>query len=195
MPSQLDAKAHQFLSIIQKDSQAMLQFIDNLISLSRFEHREIPSSNINMMELAETVLSELSNYTPETPEIRHELRIEVLPPAYGDRMMVRQVFFNLLSNAIKFSGPRETPLIEIGCIAGDEQNTYYIRDNGVGFDMQHAQQLFGLFQRFHPSDQFEGTGIGLAIVQRIIQRQGGKMWAEGEIGKGATFYFALPKGH
>jgi light-regulated signal transduction histidine kinase (bacteriophytochrome) len=106
--------------------------------------------------------------------------------------MVRQVLFNLLSNAIKFSKSKENRVIEIGSLAGETQHTYYVRDNGVGFNMEHAGKLFGVFERLHTSKEFEGTGIGLAIVQRIIHRQGGKVWAEGEIGKGATFYFTLP---
>jgi two-component system sensor histidine kinase/response regulator len=107
--------------------------------------------------------------------------------------MARQVLFNLLSNAIKFSKPKENRVIEIGSLVGETQHTYYVRDNGVGFDMEHAGRLFGVFECLHASKEFEGTGIGLAIVQRIIHRQGGKVWAEGEIGKGATFYFTLPK--
>ena len=108
--------------------------------------------------------------------------------------MIRQVFFNLLSNAIKFTRPRKTPVIEIGYLEGKGQNTYYVRDNGVGFDMQQAGKIFEVFQRLHDSSDFEGTGIGLAIVQRIIHKQGGKVWAEGEVGRGAAFYFTLPKG-
>jgi light-regulated signal transduction histidine kinase (bacteriophytochrome) len=108
--------------------------------------------------------------------------------------MIRQVLFNLLSNAIKFSRPREEGVIEIGYLDGEGQTAYYVRDNGVGFDMQHAGKLFGVFQRLHGTREFEGTGLGLAIVQRIIQRQGGKVWAEGKVDKGATFYFTLPKG-
>ena len=191
---QLDSKGQQFLSVIQRDTQKMLQLIDNLFALSRVKHQETKPSNIDMEELAKTVYDEIKSISQDIPEDTIQLKVEALPSAYGDPSMLRQVFFNLLSNAIKFSRPKETPRIEIGCIDGKEQCTYFVRDNGVGFDIQQASKLFGVFQRLHNSSDFEGTGIGLAIVQRIIHRQGGKVWAEGEVDKGATFYFTLPKG-
>ena len=107
--------------------------------------------------------------------------------------MLRQVFLNLLSNAIKFSSPRDESLIEIGGHAEDGRNVYYVRDNGVGFDMRYASKLFGVFQRLHAPVGFAGTGVGLAIAQRIIKRHGGTIWAESKVNEGATFYFALPK--
>jgi PAS domain S-box-containing protein len=190
---QFDQKGWQFLSIIQKDAQKMLQLVDNLMALSRFKHREMTPSLIDMEEMARTVFEELKRISPDTPDRLPQLRVGSLRPAYGDSTMVRQVFFNLLSNAIKFSRPREQGVIEIGYLDGEGQTAYYIKDNGVGFDMQHADKLFGVFQRLHGTREFEGTGIGLAIVQRIIHRQGGKVWAEGEVDKGATFYFTLPR--
>ena len=147
-----------------------------------------------MENLARIVYDELKTMSPEIPEGILQLKVETLPSAYGDPAMIRQVFFNLLANAIKFSRSRENAVIEIGFEAGEDDHTYYVRDNGVGFDMNHVDKLFGVFQRLHNGDQFEGTGIGLAIVQRIIHRQGGQVWAEGETGKGATFYFTLPIG-
>jgi PAS domain S-box-containing protein len=192
---QLDPKGAQFLSIIQRDSQKMLQLIDNLLALSRFQHQEIQPLNIDMENLARVVYDELKAMSPEIPERSLQFKVKRLPPAYGDPAMIRQVFFNLLTNAVKFSRSRENAVIEIGFEPGDKGNTYYVRDNGVGFDMHHVDKLFGVFQRLHDSDQFEGTGIGLAIVQRIIHRQGGQVWAKGEIGKGATFYFTLPGDH
>src|SRR4029079_13601225 len=122
------------------------------------------------------------------------LELQELPPAFGDRNMVRQVFLGLLSNAFKFTRPKDTPQIEIGYKeATGNQNVYYIRDNGVGFDMRYADKLFGVFQRLHGGDDFEGTGVGLALVQRIILRHGGRIWAEGKVNEGATFYFSLPR--
>jgi len=190
---QLDSKGQSFLSIIQRDTQRMLQLIDNLMALSRFEHQEIRPSNIDMEEMTRTVFEELKTISFDSPEVAIQLKLEPLPSAHGDPTMVRQVLFNLLSNAIKFSRSRENRVIEFGSLAGETQHTYYVRDNGVGFDMEHAGKLFGVFERLHTSKEFEGTGIGLAIVQRIVHRQGGKVWAEGEIGKGATFYFTLPR--
>ena len=119
--------------------------------------------------------------------------IKTLPPARGDHTMIRQVFYNLLSNAIKFTKPKEAGIIEVGCITGENVHIYYVKDNGVGFDMQHAAKLFEVFQRLHSADEFEGTGVGLAIVQRIIERHGGRVWADGKVNEGATFYFTLPK--
>jgi light-regulated signal transduction histidine kinase (bacteriophytochrome) len=120
------------------------------------------------------------------------LDIGPLPRVRGDRTMMRQVFVNLLSNAIKYSGIKENATIQVGgSVVGDEA-ICFVKDNGVGFDMQYVDRLFGVFQRLHRSSDFEGTGIGLAIVKRVVTRHGGRVWAEGEVGKGATFYFALP---
>ena len=148
-------------------------------------------SDIDMGELAKAVFEELKSIIPEQTL---RLDIKTLPPAHGDQSMIRQVFVNLLSNAIKFTRPKGAGVIEIGCMVKENQNIYYVKDNGVGFDMRYAGELFGVFQRHHTVDEFEGTGVGLAIVQRIIHRHGGKVWAEGEVNKGATFYFTLPRG-
>jgi len=191
---QLDVKGQHVLSVIQRDTQKMSQLIDNLIALSRFEHQEVKPSDVDMGEIANAVFEEIRSISPDIPQDSLQFKLEPLPPSYGDPVMIRQVFFNLLSNAIKFSRPKQIGVVELGCMTGENQNTYYIKDNGVGFDMQHASKLFGVFQRLHTSHEFQGTGIGLAIVQRIIHRQGGKVWAEAEVGKGATFYFTLPKG-
>ncbi|MGE5443906.1 MAG: sensor histidine kinase [Ignavibacteriales bacterium] len=141
-----------------------------------------------MAGLAKAVFSELRPYTHERAP---QLSIHTLPPAQGDRAMIHQVFINLLSNAIKFTSSRENPIIEVGGYVEGKENIYYVRDNGVGFDMQYANKLFGVFQRLHRQDEFEGTGVGLAIVQRIIHRHGGRVWAEGKVGERATFYFTL----
>jgi two-component system sensor kinase len=107
--------------------------------------------------------------------------------------MIRQVLYNLISNAFKFTRPKDNPSVEIGFGDGGNQHTYYVRDNGVGFDMQYSQKLFGVFQRLHSVEEFEGTGVGLALVQRIVLRHGGRVWAEGKVNEGSTYYFSLPK--
>ena len=143
-----------------------------------------------MEKLAHAVIEELQ---PSIAGNKLQLEIEPLPPATGDRAMMHQVFVNLLSNAIKFSRTNETPRIKVGATVKDDETIYYVKDNGVGFDMQFVDKLFGVFQRLHSVNEFEGTGIGLAIVKRIITRHGGRVWAEGKVNEGATIYFALPK--
>ena len=121
-----------------------------------------------------------------------KVEIAALPTSSGDRAMMRQVFVNLLSNAIKFSCRKENPVIKVGGSIQGNEAVYFVRDNGVGFDMKYVDKLFGVFQRLHAVNDFEGTGIGLAIVKRIITRHGGRVWAEGQVNEGATIYFALP---
>jgi PAS domain S-box-containing protein len=189
-PNHVDAKGQQFLSMIHSSTQKMVQLIDDLLTFSRSGHQQMQPSDIDMEELARGVLEELRNIIPEQTLL---LDIKTLPPARGDQSMIRQVFVNLLSNAIKFTRPKEAGVIEVGCIVKENENIYYVKDNGVGFDMRYASKLFEVFQRQHTVDEFEGAGVGLAIVQRIIHRHGGQVWAEGETGKGATFYFTLHK--
>ena len=187
----LDAKGQQFLSMMHSSTQKMLQLIDDLLVFSRSEHQQMEPSDIDIGELAKGVFEELKSIIPEQTLL---LDIKTLPSARGDQSMIRQVFVNLLSNAIKFTRPKGAGVIEVGCMVKKNQNIYYVKDSGVGFDMRYAGELFGVFQRHHTVDEFEGTGIGLAIVQRIIHKHGGKVWAEGEVDKGATFYFTLPRG-
>jgi two-component system sensor kinase len=143
-----------------------------------------------MDELVKSVFDEVQAANKERQVV---LNAQKLPPAFGDRAMLRQVLYNVISNAFKFTRPRSNPTIDIGFQEGGSQNTYYIRDNGVGFDMQYSPKLFGVFQRLHSVDDFEGTGVGLALVQRIVLRHGGRVWGEGKVNEGATFYFSLPK--
>ncbi len=186
----LDEKGQQFLSMIHSNAQKMLQLIDDLLTFSRSEHQQMKPSDIDIGELAKAVFEELKSIIPEQILL---LDIRPLPPARGDQSMIRQVFVNLLSNAIKFTRPKGAGVIEIGCMVKENQDIYYVKDNGVGFDMQYAGKLFGVFQRHHAIDEFEGTGVGLAIVQRIIHRHGGQVWAEGRVNEGAIFYFSLPR--
>jgi light-regulated signal transduction histidine kinase (bacteriophytochrome) len=146
-------------------------------------------ADIDMDNLFREVWEELRTINPER---LMTLKIDRLPPSQGDRALIKQVITNLLSNAVKFTGRRDPAIIEVCGQAKENETVYAIKDNGVGFDMQFADRLFTVFQRLHSKDDFEGTGVGLAIVQRIILRHGGRVWAEGEVDKGATFSFSLP---
>jgi light-regulated signal transduction histidine kinase (bacteriophytochrome) len=184
---QLDAAGQHLLQRIRHNVRRMNQLIDDLLAFSRVGRQEIVKARIAMQALVHEVLEELKSTASE------RLRFEVgaLPPARGDQAMIRQVLINLLANAIKFTRHRESPRIEIGAQAGHTHHTYAVKDNGAGFDMRDADRLFGVFQRLHSPQEFEGTGVGLAIVQRIIHRHGGRVWAEAQLGQGATFYFTL----
>jgi light-regulated signal transduction histidine kinase (bacteriophytochrome) len=143
-----------------------------------------------MKRLVEEVLGGL-----EAPgERRPSVVLGEIPPARGDAALVKQVWANLLGNAIKFSGKREQPVIEVGGREDGAETVYFVKDNGAGFDMQYYDQLFGVFRRLHGAHEFAGTGVGLAIVQRVVTRHGGRVWAEGKVGEGAVFYFSLPTG-
>lgn len=186
----LDPEFNRLLHIIQSNVQHMGQLIEDLLAFSRFGRQEMHFTVIEMTELARAVADELASSVPE----RHlQVEMQPLPPALGDRGMMRQVWVNLLANAIKFTRGKDPAVIEVGHLVRDNWNVYYVKDNGVGFDMQYSNKLFGVFQRLHAADEFEGTGVGLAIVQQIIQRHGGRVWAEGRVHEGATIYFRLPR--
>ncbi len=185
----IDDEGRRLLSVIRKNTQNMGQLIDDLLSFSRLGRQEIKLSEINMSELARIIFEEVK---PNDPAQNPKLEIHSLPLAYGDRAMIKQVFANLLSNALKFSRKKEESIIEVGGRIEGKENLYYVKDNGVGFDMNYVDKLFGVFQRLHSQGEFEGTGVGLALVKRIIHRHGGRVWAEGKVGEGATFYFTLP---
>jgi PAS domain S-box-containing protein len=186
----LDDEGKRLLNTIRDNTNKMGSLIEDLLKLSRIGRKDIEHSEIDMDKLAKAVFAEIKATVPER-EI--QLDIKPLPAAYGDEGLIRQVFFNLLFNAIKFTRYKENSVIEVGGNVKGPENVYYVKDNGVGFDMQYADKLFGTFQRLHSDKEFEGTGIGLAIVQRIIHRHGGRIWAEGKVNEGATFYFSLPK--
>ena len=185
----LDDKGKDFLSRINNSSKKLNQLIGDLLSFSRVSMTEILKYDFNMEELAQKLVNEL---TPTIGERDIKFEIKQMPSAYGDLFMMNQVLLNLLSNAIKFTHTRETAMIEAGGYSENDENVYYVRDNGIGFDMKLSDRLFGLFQRIHSSQEVEGTGLGLVIVKNIIEKHGGRVWAEGKPDEGATFYFTLP---
>ncbi|MBI3919314.1 MAG: PAS domain S-box protein [Betaproteobacteria bacterium] len=186
----LDEEGRRLLGVVRDSSQNMGALIDDLLAFSRLGRKAITAIEVDMNALVREVLNELR---PVAGESAQRCVIEPLPAAWCDRALLRQVWVNLLSNAFKFAGKREQPVIKVaGHHAGE--NVYSVSDNGAGFDMQYYDKLFGVFQRLHSNDEFPGTGAGLAIVRRVVTRHGGRVWAEGKVNEGATFYFALPKG-
>ncbi|HLF73704.1 MAG TPA: PAS domain S-box protein [Anaerolineales bacterium] len=186
----LDEEGKRVCRVISREAQHMGQLIDDLLAFSRLGRKEMHSTRIDMKALASSVFAEL--IATENPQ-RIDFHINRIPPAAGDSSLIRQVWVNLLSNAVKFSSKAERAVIEVGSRQSQDECIYYVRDNGAGFDMEYVNKLFGVFQRLHSEKDFEGTGVGLAIVQQVIRRHGGRVWAEGEVGKGATFYFSLPR--
>ncbi len=186
----LSEEGKRLLDVVSKNAMHMSQLIDDLLAFSRIARKDFMKRRVPMGDLAKVVAEELQQ---DPQGKRCQITFKPLPDAQGDAPLLRQVWTNLLSNAIKFTRPVATPLIEIGAEDNGKAVTYYIHDNGVGFDMQFSNKLFGVFQRLHSVSEFEGTGVGLAIVQRIILKHGGRVWADGKINKGSTFYFSLPK--
>jgi light-regulated signal transduction histidine kinase (bacteriophytochrome) len=180
----------RYLRIIAESAAQMGMLIDNLLAFSRLGRTEMRQTLVNMEDLVKEVLQEIAT-DMRNREI--EWDIHSLPEVRGDRSMLKQVWMNLLSNAVKYTGPRLPAKIKVGCTEGNGEWEFYVRDNGVGFDMKYFSKLFGVFQRLHTAEEFEGTGIGLATVQRTVRRHGGQAWAEGKVGEGATFYFKLPR--
>lgn len=187
----IDDEGKRYLSLIRDNAHQMGRLIDDLLTFSRLGRQQMTRNQIDMAALAKTVFDELAQVMPER---RLVFRIGFTPPARGDIVLVRQVLVNLLSNAIKFTAPRARASIEFGYLKDLGGGAYYVKDNGVGFDMRYVDKLFGVFQRLHSVTEFEGTGVGLALVHRIITRHGGRVWAESTMDQGAIFYFTLPKG-
>jgi signal transduction histidine kinase len=187
--SKLDEEGRRLLDVIVANTDKMSRLIDDLLDFSRMSRQQMAFATVDLADIADAVCFELKSAEKGR---RIEFKIGTLPTARGDRNLLRQVLFNLLSNAVKFTCPKPEARIKIDGRAGQGENVYSIQDNGVGFDMEYVHKLFGVFQRLHGSNEFEGTGVGLAIVQRIIQRHGGRVWAESGKGGGATFYFTLP---
>ena len=187
----LDEQSQHYMANISDSAKRMSILIDDLLSFSRMGRQEMSKTQVDLDPLVEDVIRE---FRSETEGRNIAWQIGPLPQVTGDRAMLRVVLINLISNALKFTQPREQAEIEIGCMHDREkETTIFVRDNGVGFDMKYADKLFGVFQRLHRADEFEGTGIGLANVHRIISRHGGRTWAKGEVDQGATFYFSLPQ--
>jgi PAS domain S-box-containing protein len=185
----LDDEGRRLLDVITGNTRKMGQLIDDLLAFSRLSRQQMAFGPVDMVALADDVFPELKSTEKGR---RIEFKINALPAAHGDRSMLRHVLLNLLSNALKFTRPRAKARIEFGGQAAIGETIYYVKDNGVGFDMEYAHKLFGVFQRLHGSEEFEGTGVGLAIVQRIVLRHGGRVWAKSGKKGGATFYFSLP---
>ncbi|MEW6569961.1 MAG: GSU3473 family protein [Nitrospirota bacterium] len=177
------------INTIQMSAQKMERIIKDLLLFSRSGRKDIKSVKNDMWNLMTTVLDE---FKPLSEGRMIKFDIKALPPAYGDIGLIKQVLINLLSNAIKFTRSKDMAVIEVGCKVEENENIYYIRDNGIGFDSQDTEKIFTPFSRLSEARDFEGTGVGLSIVERIIKRHGGKVWAEGKINEGATFYFSLP---
>jgi len=189
--SRLDEKGRRYMMMILESAKRMGALIDDLLAFSRIGRAETRETMVSLDQLVKEVQNEVSS---ETEGRNVTWKIGPLPDLYGDRSMLKQVLVNLISNAVKFTRTRQQPEIEIGCTEKRKEGVVvFIRDNGVGFDMKYVNKLFGVFQRLHRTDEFEGTGIGLATVQRIVHRHGGQVWAEAQVGSGATFYLSLPR--
>jgi PAS domain S-box-containing protein len=187
----LDEKSNRYMNMILESAKRMGNLIDDLLTFSRIGRAETQMTIVKLDQLVKEVHSELQQETKGRDIL---WKIDTLPVCRGDRSMLRVVLVNLLSNAVKFTRGQPHAKIEIGCADGNKDEiVVFVRDNGAGFDMKYVQKLFGVFQRLHHADAFEGTGIGLATVQRIIHRHGGKAWGEGAVDEGATFYFSVPK--
>lgn len=185
----LDAHGKKCIDVIMNNSMRMGQLINDLLDFSRLGRKPMVRKKVVMNELVAAVREEIKSHSG--PTYHAEVVQRNLADAVADPSMLRQVWVNLISNAVKYSAKKEKPLIEIGMDKQDSKDVYFIRDNGAGFDMAHADKLFGVFSRLHNQSEFNGTGVGLALVSRIITKHGGKIWAEAEVGKGATFYFTL----
>jgi len=184
--SKVDHEGQRLLGNVRRNVDKMSSLIDELLTLSRIGMKDIQIVTIEMADLVNTVLEELTEMKGSS-----KIKITKLGTAKGDIALIKQVLVNLISNAFKYSVKKETPEIEIGSDSRENETQFYIKDNGVGFDMEYSNKLFGVFQRLHDPQEYQGTGVGLAIVKRIIIRHGGRVWAEGKEGEGATFYFTL----
>ena len=186
--AQLPEEGRRHLERIRASALRMGMLIDDLLAFSRLSRQSVNRLTVDTNQLVQSVLDELK---PQRDGRQIEIKIGELPVCHGDPALLKQIWVNLISNAIKYTRGREPGIIEIGCAPENNENVFFVRDNGAGFDMQYANKLFGVFQRLHRAEEFEGTGVGLAIVQRIVHRHGGRVWAQAEVNRGATFYFTI----
>lgn len=186
--NKLDASEQDNISVMTLNARRMGKLIDDLLDFSRLGKAALVKSPVNMTAMVKEILAEVRT---EDKNMHAEVIVGEMPSASGDPALIKQVWVNLISNAIKYSRKKEKPVVEIGAISHNGQTVYYIKDNGAGFDMEHSGKLFSVFQRLHKVTEYEGTGVGLALVHRIITKHGGKVWAEGKVESGATFYFKL----
>jgi len=186
----LSEDAREIMEEIISNSKKMGQLIDNLLEFSQIGKLNVSIGYVGMKELLDSVIKDLEQQ--EEADRKINISLKNIVNLKGDKNMLKQVFINLISNAFKYTGKKAESFIEIGSYMEDKDCVYYVKDNGAGFDMQYYDKLFGVFQRLHSSNEFEGTGVGLAIIQRIITKHGGKVWAEGKVNEGACFYISLP---
>lgn len=185
----LDEEGIRLFGNIEANARKMGRLIDDLLEFSRLGRKELKKAELNIADLVTMVVKEVSTAASHKAEIK----IHPLPNANADYSLLTQVFLNLVSNAVKYSSKKDRPHVEIGSEENDKEYIFYVKDNGAGFNMKYYDKLFGVFQRLHETKEFEGTGVGLAIVARIVTKHGGKVWAKGKVNEGATFYFSLPK--
>ena len=194
----LDAEGHRYLAVIRQNSRRMGALIDDLLAFSRLGRQPVACSEVNVDSLVREVVEEvLQTGLPgghDQASAAPQIDVQPLPPARGDRGLLRQVWANLIDNAVKYSSKAARPIIQVSGRRVGAETHYSVRDNGVGFNMENSEQLFRVFQRMHRADEFSGTGVGLAIVHRVVTRHGGRVWAEGKVNHGAVFSFALPQG-
>lgn len=184
----LTESAEKALGTLHANARRMGFLIDDLLRFSRVGQEQLKKSEIDFQELVSEVMNSMQ---PSIPQ-KSEIKVHPLPAAVADYRLISQVWANLIGNAIKYSSKKENPMIEIGCDHSDGEIVFYVKDNGAGFDMKYADKLFAVFQRLHLPEDFEGTGVGLALSKRIVVRHGGRIWAESRVDDGATFYFSLP---
>ena len=189
---QLNEEGRNYLERIRNGGRRMGELIDDLLAFSRLSRQTMSRQVLDSVKLVQTVLDE---FGAERNGRKIKVQVGKLPVCLGDPVLLKQVWVNLISNAFKYTRGRKAAVVKIGCNYKNEESIFFVSDNGAGFDMQYAHKLFAVFQRLHNAEEFEGTGVGLAIVQRIIHRHGGRVWAEAEPGKGATFYFTLDGGN